>query len=64
MKKLCSQWTDFHEILYLSIFPKSVLKIQVSLKSDKNNVKVVRLRYVPGISPAKEPNLLTKENKA
>jgi hypothetical protein len=28
---------DFHEILYLSIFRKSVEKIQVSLKSDKNN---------------------------
>jgi len=27
----------FHEILYLSIFRKSVEKIQVSLKSDKNN---------------------------
>jgi hypothetical protein len=29
-------WTDFHEISYLSIFRKSVAKIQVSLKSDKN----------------------------
>ena len=28
---------DFLEILYLSIFRKAVLKIQVSLKSDKNN---------------------------
>jgi hypothetical protein len=27
---------DFYEILYLSIFWKSVDKIQVSLKSDKN----------------------------
>ena len=28
---------DFHEILYLCIFRKSVEKIQVSLKSDRNN---------------------------
>jgi hypothetical protein len=33
--KLCSHWT-FHEIRYLSIFRKSVRKIQLSLKSDKN----------------------------
>jgi hypothetical protein len=32
-----SDWADFHEIRYLSIFQKSVEKIQVSLKSDKNN---------------------------
>ena len=30
-------WTDFCEIWCLSIFWKSVEKIQVSLKSDKNN---------------------------
>ena len=29
--------TDFHEISYLCIFRQSVHKIQVSLKSDKNN---------------------------
>jgi hypothetical protein len=29
-------WTDFHEILYLSVFRKSVKKIQVSLQSDNN----------------------------
>jgi hypothetical protein len=28
---------DFHEIIYLSNFWKSVKKIQFSLKSDKNN---------------------------
>ena len=28
---------DFHEIWYFSIFRKSVEKIQVLLKSDKNN---------------------------
>jgi hypothetical protein len=29
MKQLGSQWTNFHESLYLSIFRKSVEKIQV-----------------------------------
>jgi hypothetical protein len=33
----CSHWTEFHEIWYMSIIRKSVEKIQVSLKSDKNN---------------------------
>jgi hypothetical protein len=37
MEQLGSRWTDFHEILYLSIFQTYVEKIQVSLKSDKNN---------------------------
>jgi hypothetical protein len=37
MGQLGSQWTDFHENLYLCIFRKLVEKIQVSLKSDKNN---------------------------
>jgi hypothetical protein len=32
-----SHWTDFHEIWYLRIFRKSVEKLQVPLKSDKNN---------------------------
>jgi hypothetical protein len=32
MEQLGSHWTDFHEIWYLSIFRKSVEKIQVSLK--------------------------------
>jgi hypothetical protein len=31
-------WTYFHEIWYLSIFRKSVQKIEVSLKTDKNNI--------------------------
>ena len=31
-----THWTDFHEILYLMTFRKSVEKIQVSLKSKKN----------------------------
>jgi len=37
MEQLGSHWTDFHETGYLSIFVKSVEKIQVSLKSDKYN---------------------------
>jgi hypothetical protein len=36
-KQLVSHRTDFHKILYFSIFRKTVLKFQVSLKSDKNN---------------------------
>ena len=37
MEQHGSNWKDFHEILYLSIFRKSTEKIQVSLNSDKNN---------------------------
>ena len=37
MEKLGSDWTNFDEIWYSSILRKSVEKIQVSLKSDKNN---------------------------
>jgi hypothetical protein len=37
MQQLGSHWTDFHETLYLSIFRKSVEKIQDSLIPDKNN---------------------------
>jgi hypothetical protein len=37
MDKLGFYWTDFHEILYLNIFLKSVVMIQVSFISDKNN---------------------------
>jgi hypothetical protein len=37
MEHLGSHWTDCHEIWYLSIFLKSVEKIQVSLNSDKNS---------------------------
>jgi hypothetical protein len=36
VEQLGSHWTDFHEILNLIIFRKSVEKIQVSLKSEKN----------------------------
>ena len=37
MDQLGSLWTDFREILYLSIFRKSVEKIHVSFKTDKQN---------------------------
>jgi len=37
MEQLGSLWTDIHEIGYLNIFGKSVKKIQISLKSCKNN---------------------------
>ena len=36
MKHLGSHWIDIREILYFSIFFKTVDKIRVSLKSDKN----------------------------
>ena len=36
MEQLGSHWTDFHEIWYMSIFRKSVERIQVSLKSNNN----------------------------
>ena len=37
IEQLGSHWMDFHEILYLKIFRKSVEKIQVLLKSDKKS---------------------------
>jgi hypothetical protein len=37
MQQLGSHRMDFYEIWYLSIFLKTVKKIHVSLKSDKNN---------------------------
>jgi hypothetical protein len=36
MEQLGSPWTDFHEVWYLNIFRKSVEKIQILLKYDKN----------------------------
>jgi hypothetical protein len=36
-EQLDSHWKDFHEILYFKIYRKSVEKIQVFLKSEKNN---------------------------
>ena len=37
MEQLGSQWADFYEICYLSVFRKSVEKFQASLQSDRNN---------------------------
>jgi hypothetical protein len=37
MEQLASHWKDLHEIYYLGICRKSVQKIQVFLKYDKNN---------------------------
>jgi hypothetical protein len=37
MEQLNSHWANFNEDWYVSFFKKSVEKIQVSLKSDKNN---------------------------
>jgi hypothetical protein len=36
MEQLGSQWVDFNEILYFSVFRKPVEKIRDLLKSDKN----------------------------
>jgi hypothetical protein len=36
MEKLGSNWADFHEIWFWSIFRKTVQEIEVLLKSDKN----------------------------
>jgi len=58
MELFYSHWTDFQEIWYWSIFRKSVEKIQVSLKSEKNNcyctcrlctVMVISLRILLGL---------------
>ena len=37
MEQLGSHWTDFDEKRYFRLFRKSVEKIKISLKSDKNN---------------------------
>jgi hypothetical protein len=37
VKQLGFHWTDFHEISCLSLLRKSVEKIPVALKYDKNN---------------------------
>jgi hypothetical protein len=44
MEQLGFHWTDYHEISFLSVFPTSVEKIQVSLKSDKNNVRALHMK--------------------
>jgi len=37
IEQLLSHWTNFHQIWYLSTFIKYLEKIEVSLKTDKNN---------------------------
>ena len=37
MEQLGSHWMNFHQITLVNIFRKSVEKIEVSLKLDKNN---------------------------
>ena len=37
MEQLGFKWTNFHEIWNLRIFRNSIMKLQVSLTSDKNN---------------------------
>jgi hypothetical protein len=37
MEQLGTNWTDFHEIGYFIVFRNPFEKIQLSLKSDKNN---------------------------
>ena len=45
-EQIGSHWTDFQQILYLSILRKSIQKPQVSLKTEKNNVYFTwRLTY-------------------
>jgi hypothetical protein len=44
MEQLGSHWTDFHCILHLNIFRKSVEKIEVALKSENNNGYFTRSR--------------------
>jgi hypothetical protein len=43
-KQLGFNWTDFHEICFLNIFRKYEKIIQVSLKSGKNNVRVIYMK--------------------
>jgi hypothetical protein len=47
MEKLCSLWTDFHEILYFSTFRKSAEKIKVSLISGFESWQRLQLRSSP-----------------
>ena len=46
MDQLGSNWTDFHEIRYLSIFRKSIQKIQVLLMSEKITGTVHEEKYL------------------
>ena len=47
MEQLCFHYKDFHEPSYFSIFRKSVLETQFSLKSGTNNGQfILRLLYI------------------
>jgi len=46
MEQVGSLWTDFHEVLYMDIFRKSVEKIQLSLKADKKQRALHTKTYV------------------
>jgi hypothetical protein len=46
MEQLGFHWTDFHEVSYSKIFRKSVAKIRVSLKSDKNKCTLREDQYI------------------
>jgi hypothetical protein len=59
MEQLGSHWTDFQKMLYLTIFRKSVLKIQVSLKLDEiKRYFTWRLTYI-----AYHTSLISSENE-
>jgi hypothetical protein len=45
-EQLGSQWTDFDETRYLSVFRRYVEKIQVELKSDKSNEYFAWRRHI------------------
>ena len=45
IEQLSSHWTDFDETVYLSFFRKHIEKIQISLKSDRNNGCFTRRRF-------------------
>ena len=51
MEQLGYHWTDFHEILYLSIFRKFAQKNKISLQSDNNNGTLREDRYTILIIP-------------
>jgi hypothetical protein len=58
MERLGSHWTDFREILWFWISRKSIEKIQVSLKSDKNKGYFTwRAKYIFFISHSFLPGM-------
>jgi hypothetical protein len=63
-----SHWTDFHEISYLSNFRKSVEKILVSLKSDKNNEygarRPIYIFHYTSLNSSQNTGQVTRDNMA